>query len=168
MDVFSQLGIDKGLLIAQVVNILILIFLLHRFLYKPILKALDSRQTMVTASVKKAEEIEVRFKETAQEQQQILIDARIQAQDIIVQARAVTQAQHEQALEKTKVDVGEVVRQARLQIDAERTKMISEASGELADLVLTATKKLAGDMASEQMDRAFVQKAVDGLKNVKV
>ncbi|MEK7103352.1 MAG: F0F1 ATP synthase subunit B [Patescibacteria group bacterium] len=168
MDVFSQLGIDWRLLIAQVVNIVILLFLLHRFLYKPILKALDSRQIMVAASVKKAEEIEVRFKETAAQQQQVLVDARMQAQEIIGQARLATQAQHDAALEKTKTDVAEVVKQARAQIEAERTKMISEASGELADLVLAATKKIAGDMANEQIDRALIQKAVDGLKNAKI
>lgn len=168
MEVLSHLGIDWRTLTAQIVNVAILLFLLHRFLYKPVLKALDARQEMVAASVKKASEIEVRFKETAQEQQQIITDARVQAQEIIAQARAATQAHHDQVLEKTKQEVAGVVQQARLHIDAERKKMISEASSELADLVVAATKTIAGDISNETMDRALAHNALEGLKNARV
>jgi len=58
METLSSLGIDLKILLAQLVNFGILIFLLSKFLYKPVLKMLDQRKKKIAESIKKAEEIE--------------------------------------------------------------------------------------------------------------
>ncbi|MDP2656688.1 MAG: F0F1 ATP synthase subunit B [bacterium] len=168
MEVFSQLGIDWKLLIAQMVNIVILLALLYKFLYKPVLKALDDRQKMVTDSVHKADEIATRLKVTEKEQHDLLAKAREQAQEIVAQARDVAKAQTEEAVTRTRAEVENVVRQAKVHIEAEKQKMLADASSQLADVVVVATKKIMGEVADEKMERLLAQKAVDALKDVNV
>lgn len=168
MEVFSQLGIDWKLLLAQMINILILLVLLYKFLYKPVLKALDDRQKMVTDSVHKADEITTRLRVTEKEQHDLLAKAREEAQEIVTQARAMAKVQTEEAMTRTRAEVENVVRQAKVNIEAEKQKMLMEASGQLADVVVNATKKIMGEVVDEKIERSLAQKAVDALKDVNV
>jgi len=72
MEIFNQFGINPLLLLAQVVNFAVLLFILKRFLYKPILKVLEERKKRIEESLKNAEEIEKRLVETAELEEEIL------------------------------------------------------------------------------------------------
>ena len=63
MDILSQFGVKPILLAAQVVNFLILLFILKKFLYGPILKVLSERRKKIEDSLKNVEEIEKRYNE---------------------------------------------------------------------------------------------------------
>ena len=72
MDILNQFGVQPILLAAQVVNFLILLFILKKFLYGPILKVLDSRKKTIEQSLKNAEEIERRLLETTEEKEKVM------------------------------------------------------------------------------------------------
>ena len=64
MDILNQFGISPVLLTAQVVNFLVLLFILKKLLYGPLLKVLAERRKKIEDSLKNAEEIELRLQET--------------------------------------------------------------------------------------------------------
>lgn len=85
MDILNQFGVQPILLAAQVVNFLILLFILQKFLYKPILKVLDTRKKTIEQSLKNAEEIERRLQQTTDESEKIIAKTLKESQKILDQ-----------------------------------------------------------------------------------
>lgn len=83
MNILDQFGVQPVLLAAQVVNFLILLFILKKFLYKPILKVLDERKKKIEESLKNAEEIEAKLAKTEVESEKILQKALASGQKIL-------------------------------------------------------------------------------------
>ncbi len=83
MEILNQFGINPILLLAQVVNFLVLLFILKKFLYKPILKVLEERKKKIEESLKNAEEIEKRLLETEEEKDKVLLKASSEAQKLL-------------------------------------------------------------------------------------
>ena len=72
MEFLKEFGIQPTLLIAQIVNFLIILFILKKFFYKPIIKLLDDRKKKIEESLKNAELIEERLKQTEEKSAQII------------------------------------------------------------------------------------------------
>ncbi len=79
MDALSKLGIHPLLLIAQIVNFIILLWLLHRFLYKPLLKLFQSRTAKIQEGIKTAEDLKRQAQESESQQKKHLEEARKEA-----------------------------------------------------------------------------------------
>jgi len=71
MDIFEQFGIDWRLLIVQIFNFVILLFILHKLLFKPVLSAIEKRRKSVEESAKSVARIEA---QTQQAQEKITTD----------------------------------------------------------------------------------------------
>ena len=63
MEIFEKLGIDVKLVIAQLVNFFILLYVLKRFAYKPVLKILEDRERKIEKGLKDAQSAEKRLHE---------------------------------------------------------------------------------------------------------
>ncbi|MCK4891918.1 MAG: hypothetical protein KAS78_04575, partial [Candidatus Pacebacteria bacterium] len=64
LEIFSKLGLDYKLIIAQAVNFVLLLIILQRLAYKPILKMLNDRTEKIDKSLKQAEQIKEELKKT--------------------------------------------------------------------------------------------------------
>ncbi len=93
----AALGIQGGQLLTQLFAFLILIYLLQRFAYRPIVNALDARARRVHDSMEQADRIERQLAETETRNQEILAESRREAQAIIANAREIGDRQIEQA-----------------------------------------------------------------------
>ncbi len=140
MEILGKLGIDWRLLLAQLVNFTLLLFVLHRFLYRPLLSALQKRTETIEKSIKDAQAIEKNLKETEQLQSEILAKAKREAQSLIQEAEKRAEQKRQTLLEKTKEDVANVVADAKRQIAAEKDGMLEHAREEFNDMVIAAVR----------------------------
>src|SRR3989344_8353758 len=83
MEILKQFGINPVLLAAQVVNFLILLFILKKFLYKPILKVLDERKRKIEESLNNATEIERKLSQTNETIEKMIGKAALDAQKML-------------------------------------------------------------------------------------
>lgn len=148
------------MLAAQVVNFLILLFLLKRFLYKPLLKVLDERKSRISKSLKDAEEIEARLQKTVQEQEKVLAKAAKEASSIIDSATKSADQIIAEAHEKARVDMEEMADKAKLSLQAEREKLSQEVRAEVADLIILGFEKITGKALSKKDQEDLVKKSV--------
>ena len=72
MEILKNFGIQPTLLLAQIVNFTIILFVLKKFFYKPITKVLEERKRRIEESLKNADEIEAKLQKTAEKTAQIL------------------------------------------------------------------------------------------------
>ncbi|MBI3342004.1 F0F1 ATP synthase subunit B [Candidatus Curtissbacteria bacterium] len=119
----KQFGIEPTLLLAQIVNFLIILFVLKKFFYKPIVKMLDERRTTIGESLKNAEEIEAKLKSTEEKTASILKSAQDQSQKIIESAQDQAtkiaenaQIEAKKSTEQTIADAIEQIQQEKAQI----------------------------------------------------
>lgn len=163
MEIFNQFGIKPVLLIAQVVNFLILLFILKRFLYKPILKVLEERKKKIAESLKNAEEIENRLLKTNEEVEKILAKALEESQKIINESKETGMG----IIEDSKVKAGEIIRKASEQAKEitrlERVKLQQEIKENIAGIVGLVLEKVTGEAISENTSKQLIEKEIKNL-----
>src|SRR5581483_8862620 len=116
-------GVNWFLLSAQIVNFAVLLFILQKYAYKPILRMLQQRQETIAKSLKQAEEIEEKLQKTEDDREKVLEKAAKEAQSMIDE---VTQAANQiiaDAHAKAAEDMEKILEQGRESIKLEREKM---------------------------------------------
>ena len=162
-NILNQFGIEPTLLLAQIVNFCLLLFLLNKFLYKPILKVLNERKQKIAQSLKDSERItqelektekdrQIKLAKAIQESRQIIEDATKQAQEIIDQA-------HLKAQEETKA----IVARSREEMASEGKLLRQEIRSELANLIVLATEKVTSSLLDRKSAESLTKKVIKDL-----
>ncbi len=163
MDILNQFGVQPILLAAQVVNFLILLFILKKFLYKPILKVLDERKNKIATSLKNAEEIERKLLETEEKADKILKKTLDEAQ-IILNNSNKSAAQIIEDGQKSALEiVNKANEEAKKVIQIERVQLQQEIKEHTADLVALVFEKIIGKKVNLQDQKEFIEKEIKNL-----
>ncbi len=166
MEIFKEFGVSWILLLAQIVNFTILLLLLKRFLYKPILKVLDERKAKVAKSLKDAEEIETRLQKIAQSEEEILDKARTEANKLLAEAKTEAKALNEKSFAETKESIAVMLKKNEERLNLEKEGMMNSAKKELSDLVATATERVAKKVMTDKENSKLVDETVKELTKV--
>lgn len=165
MEIVKEFGINPILLIAQIVNFAILLFILQKLLYKPILKVLDERKKKIAKSLKEAEEIEKRLEKTNIEQEQILDRAKSEAAGLIKEAKEEAKALAEKTISEAKAQVDQMLQKNKSRLDLEKEQMMKEVKRDLADIVMVATAKVSQETLTKETNKQMVEKVVKEVRD---
>ncbi len=163
MEIVKEFGINPILLLAQIVNFTILLLLLKKFLYKPILKVLDERKAKVAKSLKDAEEIEKKLEQSAIEQEKLLDKARSEASTLIKEAKIEAKNLAEKTFAETKVEVEEMLKRNKQRLVLEQEQMMKDVKKDLAEIVMTATVKVSKKSIDADDNKKIVEETVKEL-----
>lgn len=147
-------------MLAQAVNFLIVLGVLYKFLYKPLLKFLESRRQHIEASLLQAKRIEAELKEMEVRRQTAEIEAKKQAQEIITQAEKAAEARRQEVLNKLKVEAQQAMREAKQRFDAEKEEAMRQLRQEAARLVTQSVVKVIGKLPGAEVDKKLVAEAI--------
>jgi F-type H+-transporting ATPase subunit b len=134
--------VDPGLFIWTILTFLALVFLLAKFAWGPLLKALETRQAMITKSLEDADKATQELERLQQESAEILKSARIEAEGIVSKSRSDATALGEDLKQKARDESDTIVREAKRQIDIEKGQALREIRNEVAELSITIASKL--------------------------
>lgn len=160
MELFSKLGIDWRMLIAQMINFGILLFILHRYVYRPLIGMLEKREAMIEKSVTDARAIDERLKGAEAGYEEMMTKARMQAAELLDTAEKTADQRRVQALEKTKEDVRQIVEQTRAMLSAEKTQMLEDIRRDVAGLVVSASRSILSDVTTPKISEELAEKAI--------
>lgn len=163
MEILNQFGVQPILLAAQVVNFLILLFILKKFMYKPILKVLDQRRKTIADSLKNAEEIERRLMQTEEDRDKILAKASAEAQKIADETKKELALMREEDRQKAKDESEQIIRKAQEVARLESEKVLSETKAEIIDLVMAVFQKVTGKIVTKEDQKKIIEKEVRNL-----
>lgn len=163
MEILTNFGVKPVLLIAQIVNFAILLWILKRFLYKPLLKVLEERKQKIADSLKNAEEIEIRLQKIGEDREKELIKAAKEAQTIIDEAAKNAQGLIAEAHTRAAAEADRVLLKSREQLKLEKDKLQSEMRAELSGLVVVALEKVTGKVLSKDDQKGLVNKSLEGI-----
>jgi F-type H+-transporting ATPase subunit b len=145
---------DPGLFIWTILTFLVLLWLLAKFAWRPLLQALESRQELIRKSLDDAQEAKRELERLHVESAQILKEARVQADSIITQTRADGERLREEMRQKARTEAEGIVRNAERQIQLETARALQQIRHEAADLsVMIASKLLQRNLSKEDNER---------------
>ncbi|MBI2330390.1 F0F1 ATP synthase subunit B [Candidatus Daviesbacteria bacterium] len=163
MEILKQFGINPILLLAQVVNFALLLFILKRFLYKPILKVLEERKKKIEDSLKNAEEIEKKLLETDEKIGKMMGKASDDIQQMMDEVKK-ERAMH---LEETKVLAGkmhdDIIQKANEEAKVNAVKLEQAVMAKVADIVALGMEKVTGKLLSAKDKKDIIEKEVRNL-----
>ena len=158
------LKVDYGVLALTICNFLLLVFLLKKFAWTPIINALEKREEQVRSDKETARNARESAEQLKQELEARLSKIADEAGQKMAQAVKLGQAQKEELLAQTKNQCARMLEQAKAQIEAEKEHALAEVRGEIAHLSALAAARLIG----EDLDQTHAEKVVDGvLKEIK-
>src|SRR5919106_7099600 len=126
MEFFEAFGVDLPKLIFQVINFLLLLYLLNRFLFKRVFALLDERQSKIAKGLEDAEAA-ARDRELARAEREAALDeARKEAQAMIARATKIAEDSRTEIVAEARTQAEKVTERARQEINAEKERAMAE------------------------------------------
>ena len=154
---------DPGLFIWTIVTFLVLLTLLAKFAWKPLLEALETRQQGIRKALDDAQAAKQELQRLEQDAAQMMRKARAEAEVLITQSRADADRLREEIRQKAKADAEGSMRNAERQIQLETGRALQQIRSEAVDLsVMIASKIIQRNITKEDNERLIA----DALKQV--
>jgi F-type H+-transporting ATPase subunit b len=145
---------DPGLFIWTIIVFLVLLTLLAKFAWGPLLKALEGRQEAIRKALDDAHQAKAELERLQTESAQIIAKARQEADAIITRSRADGEALREELRAKARAEADGIVKNAERQIQAETARAVQQIRHEAADLsVAIASKIIQRNLSKEDNQR---------------
>ena len=129
-------------LVAQIINFVILVAILTKIAYRPILAALEERRTRIEKSLEEAEQGRLLAETLKQESQEQIIAARIQARSIIEEAIAIGEKSKESIMQKAREENERLVMEAQEEIERNYQQALNKLRAEVAVMAVAAAEKI--------------------------
>jgi len=155
-----------GLIFWQLIAFLILLFILGKFAWRPILDALKARENSIAEALASAENARKEMANLKAENEQLLNEARRERDNMLKEASEIGNKIKEEAREQAGKEGNRIIADARAMINTEKQAMLSDVRQQVADLSLQIAEKILREKLS---DNVVQQKYVeDLLKKVNV
>ena len=145
---------DPGLFIWTIVTFLVLLALLAKFAWRPLLEALDTRQESIRKSLDDAQRARQELEQIHLESKRILGTARTEAEAIVAATRADAERLREELKQKARAEATNLVKSAERQIEMETARALQQIRQEAVDLsVAIASKLIRKNITKEDNER---------------
>jgi F-type H+-transporting ATPase subunit b len=152
--------LDPGLFIWTILTFLVLLTLLAKFAWRPLLQALESRQETIRKSLDDAERARQELEAVQRESEQIVRQARVDAESIISASRADAERLRGEMRQKAREDAEGILRNAERQIQLETNRALQQIRQEAVDLSVTIASKIIGRNLSKEDNERLIDEAI--------
>jgi F-type H+-transporting ATPase subunit b len=153
-----MLGFDVPTFVFQIINFLILLAILTRFFYRPVLKLMQERQAQIDARIQDAE---ARAKEAGDERRKLAQQsevARREADTVIESARREAALERQHTIEQARSEAAAILQEARNSAAAEERAAIERLTRRLSDSATTIAGGLIRNVAGEKVHNEMLHR----------
>jgi F-type H+-transporting ATPase subunit b len=150
---------DLGLMFWTGLVFLLLMFVLTKFVWKPILAAVNSREQSITASLELAEKTMNEMKALQAQNEDLLKEARAERDSIVKDAREIATKMVDDSKNTAKVEAEKIINSAREAVNNEKTAALAEIKTQIAILSIEIAEKVVkGELSSADKQKALSEK----------
>ena len=157
----QALGLNLPMLIAQIVGFLVLLYILSKLLYRPLLKVMDERADRIKESLEAAERAKEQAAASQEQMQEDIRKAREEGQQMIAQARDVAARFRDEEMAKAKDEIAAERTKAEADIQRERDAAIEDLRQEFAGLAISAAERVVERSLSESDHRSIIDRVLE-------
>lgn len=153
-------GLNLGDIIVTVLFFAILMVLLKKFAWGPLMGIMDQRAELIANEIEAAENSRLESHKLLEEQRALLKEARENAQSIVENARKQGETQREELITAARTEVNRMKESATLEIATEKEKAVAAVREEFVSLSILAASKVLGKEISEEDNRALIEETI--------
>jgi F-type H+-transporting ATPase subunit b len=154
-----------GLIFWQTLTFLTLVFLLGKFAWKPILKAVQEREKSIEDALKQADKARKEMEALKSDNERLMAEARAQGEVILQEAKQNAIAYEAKRKEETEAKIERMLVDANAKLDKDRVDMMNEVRGIVANLsVDVAEKLLRRELSDKKTQETLVNSLLDEIK----
>ena len=155
-----------GLVFWTTLSFLIVLFLLKKFAWKPILLALKEREESITEALIAADKAKFEMAELKEGNKKLLIEARVEREELLKEARETKNKIVSDAKTAAQTEANKIVKQAQETIQNQKKAAISELKNQVASLSIEIAEKIVKSELQDQTKQDVLVK--DSLKDFKL
>ena len=152
----SLLAPNFGLVIWITIVFLLLLFVLRKFAWGPITRALEEREKTIDDSIQRAEKALAEARQIQADNEKARREAEQEAQRILREARDSAEEVRSEEVEKTRRQIREMQQSAQEEIEREKQSALAELRDEVTELAIQAASKILGENLDEPRQRKLV------------
>ena len=155
--------LDPGLFVWTILTFLLLLTVLTKFAWKPLLKMLKDREDLIRSSLEDAEKAQTELANLNAEREEIINKARSEAQSILSEGKVAASKLKDETLKAAKDQAKSILTDAEKQIRIEKHKAIEEIKSEVVDLSLSVAAKLIKKNISREDNQALIDESLENV-----
>ncbi|MFC9541021.1 F0F1 ATP synthase subunit B [Lysinibacillus sp. NPDC056959] len=151
---------NGGDIAATLIIFLVLMFLLKKFAWGPLMGIMQQREELVASEIEAAEKARKDSHQYLEEQKSLLKEARTEAQSIVEGAKKQGEMQKEEILTAARNEANRLKESALREIESEKEKAIAAVRDEVVSLSVLAASKVLSKEISEADNRALIEETI--------
>lgn len=153
-----------GLVFWMTLIFAILLFILKKFAWKPIMSALKDREQNISASLAMAKQTKLEMEQLKADNETLIVQARKERDAILVDANKIKDKIINEAKDKAQSEADRIVENARLNIENEKRAALTEIKTQVAELSIEIAEKVLGaELVDKKNQGAFVARQLEQL-----
>ncbi|WP_270621985.1 F0F1 ATP synthase subunit B [Weissella viridescens] len=156
-------GLALGNMLFLLIAFVILMLLLKKFAWGPVVKMMDDRANKVAHDLDSAEDARQQAEKLSKERQEQLTVARTDANKIVADAKKSADAQGKQIVADAQTNAQTLKDRAATQIEQDRSEAMTSAKNDVADLSVTIAQKIIQKELKLDDQKALIDAYIDGL-----
>ncbi|MGH9345720.1 MAG: F0F1 ATP synthase subunit B [Vicinamibacterales bacterium] len=153
--------LDPGLFIWTIATFLVLVALLAKFAWRPLLQALEERQASIRRSLDDAQQARQELERVQHESAQMIARARVEAAAIVSQSRSDAERLRQELRESARAEAAAILRNAERQIELQTLQAVRQIRGEAVELSVMIAEKLIGRHLTAEDNERLIQQTID-------
>jgi len=151
---------------AQIVNFLLLIWLLKRFLYAPVMRAMERREQRIAERLNEAREREETADQVAEEHHRKSDQLERERDEILAEARYVAETQKKEMLDEARASVAEARMSWQRQAHQEKQEFLDNLSRQASEIIQAIARKALSDLADAELEEQIVHTFIERLQGL--
>ena len=164
MEIINNFGVNPVLLVAQIINFLIIMYILKRFAYKPILSMLEKRKITIEKGLKDAEEARILLEKASQKERDLLKKAQQETRKLLDEAKKEREEIIKKSDEAAKQRAESILTDAREQIAFETREVEKRLTAHVSQLSIQFLQKSLSDLFTDEDQHRIIDKALKKVK----
>ena len=156
---------SPGLFVMQTVILLVLILLMVKFAWKPIIGSLDERESGIKSALEAADNARLDMQNLQADNQKLLHEARLEREGMLKEAREMRTKLVEDAKEEAQIQAHKIIEQAQVAIEGEKRAAMAELKNHVASLSIDIAEKVVrGELANKGKQLELVESMLSEAK----
>ncbi len=160
------MAIDWLTVVAQLINFLVLVYLLKRFLYQPVITAMDNREQLISTQMTQAQQREQVAEERENEYQTELHSLQKQQNELLSQARQRAEKEAEQFLQQARKKIADNRQQWQQDLKQEQQDFLRSLKQQGSQTIIHIAQQLLKDLANRPLERQIIDVFIQQLASL--
>lgn len=154
-----------GLIVWTILAFIVVLVILKKFAWKPILKGLDDRETNIANSIATAEKVKLEMAQLKNDNEALLVSAREERAAMLKEAKEFKDKIIAEAKDEAKVQAAKIITDAQASIQNQKMAAITDLKNQIGNMVIEVSEKiLRRELSNKTEQESYIQELAQAVK----